>query len=117
VPCFEAPAGGEVVVAGRKLIGSAARAHGGAILQHGATLLDWDSDLQAGAMGLDDDSLRLRITTFAEQMGGPTDRSMLEKTLVKAFSAELRVRFQEEELTASEREREQRLHNVFARLE
>jgi lipoate-protein ligase A len=52
IPCFEAPAGGEVVVAGRKLIGSAMRAHGGAILQHGAILLDWDGRLQAGAMGL-----------------------------------------------------------------
>lgn len=117
VPCFEAPAAGEVVVAGRKLIGSAARAHGGAILQHGAVLLDWDSELQAGAMGLDNDILRLQITTFAEQMGGPPDRSTLERALVKAFSDELRVRFQEGELTTSERERERQLDDGLAALE
>ena len=45
VPCFEAPAGGEVVVGGRKLIGSAMRAHAGTTLQHGAILLDWDGRL------------------------------------------------------------------------
>ncbi len=43
IPCFEAPAGGEVVVGGRKLIGSAMRAHGKTILQHGAILLDWNA--------------------------------------------------------------------------
>jgi lipoate-protein ligase A len=117
VPCFEAAAAGEVVVAGRKLIGSAARSHRGAILQHGAILLDWDSELQAGAMGLGDDRLGLRITTLAEQMGGPADRSTLEKALVKAFSDELRVRFREGELTTSERERERRLASGFATFE
>lgn len=34
--CFEVPVGGEVLVAGRKVIGSAQRRYGSALLQHGA---------------------------------------------------------------------------------
>lgn len=39
-PCFQVPAPGEVVAAGRKLVGSAQRCAGGALLQHGSILLD-----------------------------------------------------------------------------
>jgi lipoate-protein ligase A len=38
--CFAAPVGGEVVVRGRKLVGSAQVREGGAFLQHGSILLD-----------------------------------------------------------------------------
>jgi len=38
--CFAAPVGGEIVVAGRKLVGSAQVRHGSAFLQHGSMLLD-----------------------------------------------------------------------------
>lgn len=94
VPCFKAPASGEVVVAGRKLIGSSMRAHRGVILQHGAILLDWDARLQAGAMGLADDSdLRPHVTTFAEQVGALPARADLEGALADAFEAEFDVRF------------------------
>jgi lipoate-protein ligase A len=37
--CFASPAGGEVMVSGRKLIGSAQVREGGAFLQHGSVLL------------------------------------------------------------------------------
>jgi len=107
VPCFQAPAGGEVVVGGRKLIGSAMRAHGNAILQHGAILLDWDSKLQAGALGLSDDRfLRPTITTLAEQLGTSPDRTTLETTLVEAFSTAFDVTFEAGELTDIEAARE-----------
>lgn len=39
-PCFALPAGGEVVVNGRKLVGSAQRVERRTILQHGSILLD-----------------------------------------------------------------------------
>jgi lipoate-protein ligase A len=114
VPCFQAPAGGEVVVAGRKLIGSAMRSHGGAILQHGAILLDWDSELQAGTMGLEDDRfLRPTITTFAEQLGAAPDRAVLEQALVEAFSTAFEVAFQAGELTPAETARELELKPKF----
>lgn len=41
-PCFEEPAEGEVVVGGRKLVGSAQRRERGVLLQHGSLLLEGD---------------------------------------------------------------------------
>jgi lipoyl(octanoyl) transferase len=41
-PCFAEPATGELVVDGRKLVGSAQWRDGGALLQHGSILLDDD---------------------------------------------------------------------------
>jgi lipoate-protein ligase A len=41
-PCFQEPVEGEVTVAGRKLVGSAQRRHGGVILQHGSLLIETD---------------------------------------------------------------------------
>jgi len=53
-PCFLEPAEGEVVVRGRKLVGSAQARIGGAILQHGSLLLVADQSAlftEAGAQG------------------------------------------------------------------
>ncbi len=106
VPCFEAPAGGEVVVGGRKLIGSAMRAHRGALLQHGAILLDWDSALQAGAMGLADDGvLGGQITTLSDELDAVPPRPELERTLADAFEAELDVILEPAALSEAERTR------------
>ncbi|RLE32792.1 MAG: hypothetical protein DRJ61_08695 [Acidobacteria bacterium] len=94
VPCFEAPAGGEVVVGGQKLIGSSMRARQGHILQHGAILLDWDGRLQAGAMGLpDDSSLRPHVTTFAEQLDAVPSSEDLVETVARAFENTLSIVF------------------------
>lgn len=114
IPCFEAPAGGEVVVGGRKLIGSAMRAHRSAILQHGAILLDWDGTLQAGTMGLADDRfLRAGVTTFAEQLGLTPDRGVVEHALVDAFSTDLAIAFEPGALSTAESDRENRLVTTF----
>jgi lipoate-protein ligase A len=45
--CFAAPAGGEVLVAGRKVAGSAQLGQGSAFLQHGSILLGGDQRLVA----------------------------------------------------------------------
>jgi lipoate-protein ligase A len=44
-PCFAAPVGGEVLVQGRKVAGSAQRRLGSAFLQHGSLLLEDDQSL------------------------------------------------------------------------
>lgn len=44
-PCFELPAEGEIVVGGRKLVGSALVRDRGALLQHGSILIDDDQPL------------------------------------------------------------------------
>lgn len=45
LPCFADPAAGELVVDGRKLVGSAQWRDGGAMLQHGSILVDDDQGL------------------------------------------------------------------------
>jgi lipoate-protein ligase A len=115
VPCFEAPAQGEVVVAGRKIIGSAMRAHAGCILQHGAILLDWDGRLQAGAMGLADDSgLRPHITTFAAERGTAVSRDEIESAVAEAVSANLGVTLKVGALSAAEETRGSELRAGFS---
>lgn len=51
-PCFAAPVGGEVMVAGRKVVGSAQLALDGAFLQHGSLLLEDDQALVRDLAGL-----------------------------------------------------------------
>jgi lipoate-protein ligase A len=44
-PCFETPAQGELVIDGRKLVGSAQYRERGALLQHGSILIDDDQSV------------------------------------------------------------------------
>jgi lipoate-protein ligase A len=53
-PCFSAPVGGEVLVASRKVVGSAQLRQGEAFLQHGSLLLEDDQSLVRGLAGLAD---------------------------------------------------------------
>ena len=46
-PCFQSPAEGEVVVAGRKLVGSAQARVDGALLQHGSIIFSGDQSVLA----------------------------------------------------------------------
>jgi lipoyl(octanoyl) transferase len=48
--CFSQPAGGEVMAAGRKVIGSAQLRRGGALLQHGSILLKDEQQLVVALM-------------------------------------------------------------------
>ena len=48
--CFARAAGGEVMVAGRKIVGSAQLRRGGALLQHGSIMLEDDQALVADLM-------------------------------------------------------------------
>jgi len=114
IPCFEAPAGGEVVVRGRKLVGSAMRAHAGTILQHGAIVLDWDGRLQAGSMGLADDcGLRPHITTLRHELGRSPDRRHVHDAVVAACSEVLAIALGPGSLTVGEEVREQALAPSF----
>lgn len=46
--CFSQPAGGEVMVGGKKVVGSAQLRRGTALLQHGSILLDEDQQIVPG---------------------------------------------------------------------
>ncbi|MCU0304754.1 MAG: lipoate--protein ligase family protein [Thermoanaerobaculales bacterium] len=114
-PCFESPAEGEVVVRGRKLIGSAMRAHAGSVLQHGAILLNWDGRLQAGALGLTDDTaLRPRITTLAAELGREVELATIETAVADAVAGRLGVGLAAAPLSPAESSAETGLRPRFA---
>lgn len=87
-PCFIQPAGGEIVVGSRKLVGSAMRRLSSVVLQHGSLLVEWDSRLQAGALGLDSDStLRSAVVTLAELLPRLPTWEELTAALTAGFAA------------------------------
>lgn len=86
-PCFEHPSAGELVVAGRKLVGSAQHRDGDAFLQHGSILLDDDQALLA----------RLACVPLPPVPPPATLRALLgptldEATVMDALEAALRAR-------------------------
>jgi len=114
VPCFQAPAGGEVVVGRRKLIGSAMRVRHGAMLQHGAILLGWDGELQAGAMGLESDAeLRTQVTTLEAELGRSPDRASVCRAVVQGLEAELEITLEPGGLSEVESARELELADTY----
>ncbi|NOT07560.1 MAG: hypothetical protein HOP28_05055 [Gemmatimonadales bacterium] len=50
-PCFSAPVGGEVLIGGKKVTGSAQLIQGDTLLQHGSILLEDDQSLVRGLAG------------------------------------------------------------------
>jgi lipoate-protein ligase A len=110
IPCFVGPASGEVVARGRKLVGSAMRRIGDTILQHGAILEDWDGALQAGCLGLPDDStLRPAVTTLSELLGGPSGSDRLAAALAAGFQGVFGVELKPSHLAPAERARAEML--------
>ncbi len=106
IPCFVGPAAGEVIAGERKLIGSAMRRIGDAILQHGAILEGWDGTLQAGCLGLPDDgALRPAVVTLTDLLGAAPASEAQAAAIAAGFETAFGVVFEESSLNAVERER------------
>lgn len=67
-PCFDVPAAREIVVAGRKLVGSAQWRHGGSLLQHGSILVRDDQPRIAQLMKAPWDAMPA-AATLGESLG------------------------------------------------
>jgi lipoyl(octanoyl) transferase len=87
--CFECPAGGEVMTAQGKIIGSAQLRHGTALLQHGSILLQ-DEQRLVSQLSIDaPDDLVLQPTEFPALL----DREDARGELIEAISARVRDRW------------------------
>jgi lipoyl(octanoyl) transferase len=88
--CFSQPAGGEVMVAGRKVIGSAQLRRGDALLQHGSVLLHDDQRIVLGltrGAGADDPSRgsgQVLATPLAVPLGRPLQRVEVTEAITRA---------------------------------
>jgi lipoyl(octanoyl) transferase len=106
IPCFVGPAAGEIVAGGRKLVGSAMRRLGNSILQHGSILEGWDGPLQAGCLGLaDDSSLRPAVVTLADLLGAPPEPGALAAALSAGISTTFGLTLEPSALKAEEEAR------------
>ncbi|OLC87209.1 MAG: hypothetical protein DMD38_03295 [Gemmatimonadetes bacterium] len=79
--CFAQPAGGEILVNGRKLVGSAQVRRGDAFLQHGSILLDGSQERVAGGTG---------ETTLAVVFGRPVRFEEVTSAIVANWGESLR---------------------------
>ena len=85
--CFSAPVGGEVLVNGRKVIGSAQVRRGAALLQHGSILLDGSQEIvrevsrQPSAVSGE--------TTLREALGRPVRFDEIADAIVGAWGEEV----------------------------
>lgn len=83
-PCFAEPAEGEVVVAGRKLVGSAQRCERKTLLQHGSILLDDGQDLVSRIAGTPFD-LAASVTSIRAITGAHPDPAEVAAEIVAGF--------------------------------
>lgn len=82
--CFASPVGGEVVVAGRKLVGSAQVREGPAFLQHGSILLEDGQDVVARVTKGE------RVDPVATSIGRLLDRPVTSADVARAIAGEAR---------------------------
>jgi lipoyl(octanoyl) transferase len=120
--CFGAPQAGELVVGGRKLVGSAQRTEGRFILQHGSILL---GGTQAATEDLLLDRTPLEIgtrtqgrgggwTTLTAELGRRPEIVELESALAHGFEAVFGTSLAPGVLTAGEASDAHRLRERFA---
>ena len=84
-PCFERPATGELVVGGRKLVGSAQWRNDGAMLQHGSILVEDDQSLVSSLA--DAVALPQPAATLTESLGRAPTTSEVASALFDAVRA------------------------------
>lgn len=90
-PCFARPAPGEVVAAGRKLVGSAQRVERHTLLQHGSILLGGDQGDVVRLQGTGEPGLRGE-TTLTDLLGHAPAWPALLAALRTAFEAAFGIR-------------------------
>lgn len=112
-PCFGEAAAGEVVVGGRKIVGSAARIERHTLLQHGSILLDGDqsevTELQIPA----DASIRPAATALRDVLGRVPAWSELHDAVLAGFEATLGLQFERVRADAAACDRARQLEARF----
>lgn len=116
--CFRDPLPGELVAAGRKLVGSAQWRRDGALLQHGSVLLH-DDQAEAerlrtdGAEGGEADAGRPRAASLAGLLGAAPEPAEVARALRAGFARELDARAEQADLEPAEEARARRLEERY----
>jgi lipoate-protein ligase A len=117
--CFSAPSDNELLVAGRKICGSAQVRRRGGFLQHGSLLLTFDPERTAALIlpvstlqGAD--RLRASVTAVNEILPSPINEEAVCAALAKGFIDELGISVKEAPLTQAEGLLSRRLVHKYA---
>lgn len=89
--CFSSPSWYEILVHGRKIIGSAQRRLSGAFLQQGSILMDYDAALEADVIpggGTGD-----VVTSIRRELGEVVSLEEVKQAFVKGFAETLKMDF------------------------
>jgi lipoate-protein ligase A len=89
--CFSSPSWYEIMVNGRKIIGSAQRRMRGAFLQHGSILIDYDPRIEAEVIpgGCNGDV----VTCIKRELGRDVPLDVVKQAFMKGFSELLGIDF------------------------
>jgi len=107
--CFDTPAAYELIVAGRKLVGSAQTRRDGSILQHGAIPLTAHAERLAALLRQPPDDLGAKMIALDQAAGRRIEFDELADALIAGFRADWGIAFERGELSAQEQREEQRL--------
>ncbi|MFO7892035.1 MAG: biotin/lipoate A/B protein ligase family protein [bacterium] len=122
VNCFSAAASSEVMVDGKKMIGSAQRHLQNGVLQHGSILIgNKHLDLPYYLVHIEQDKVSTMIKKLKHQtvsIGGYLDRNVsyeeVTEVVRKGIQEELEIEFKDDELTPKERIRTSELRDDFS---
>ena len=99
--CFHDPSWYEILVDGKKIIGSAQRRIDGKLLQHGAVLIDADIEKYCSLFNEDMlEKVKARMTSIRQE-GVEADYDKVKQAMIKGFEA-IGLEFIEDELTEGE---------------
>ena len=89
--CFSSPSWYEILVNGRKIVGSAQRRVSGAFLQHGSILMDYDSQQEAAVIpgGCAGDV----VTSIKRELGRDVPLDEVKQAFVQGFKEALGLEF------------------------
>lgn len=108
--CFDAPSWYELVVDGRKLVGSAQMRKRGIILQHGSIILHFDIELLFRLLKFPNEAVRQRFQTafrakacaLDEVCARPISREELEQEICRGLIERMSICLKEAPLTSAE---------------
>jgi lipoyl(octanoyl) transferase len=114
--CFNDPSWYEILVNGKKIVGSAQKRVNGKILQHGAILTDINVEKYSNCFNnCNDDiinNLKKRMTSINGELKNKISYEILKSSIKKGFQEALNIEFFDDELTGSEKESAQELFDL-----
>jgi len=119
--CFDAPSWYELVVEGRKLVGSAQVRKEGMLLQHGSILLHFDADLLFRLLKFPNEEIRQRLLkgfktkacALDEVWTHPIDRAELEHEICLGFCDIMGIDLISSQLTEPEKALKEDVHRKY----